>query len=126
MRKLVDLLTLDRLDSLIRRAATGSPEELAEKLGISRSWLFELIAFLKEEMYAPIVYNKNRCSYIYSYPPKFYLGFERDRLNTSENLYYHVGGDEKTKKNNKIKIEIEVDDFEEILDDDIDFKDLYV
>ena len=76
MSRLVDLVKLARLDHLIRHQATGNPDELAERLDISRSTLFELIAYLKEEMNAPIVYDRDRLSYTYSYPPKFYLGFE--------------------------------------------------
>ena len=125
MKRLVDLVKLNRLDNLIRRAATGSPQNLAERLEMSRSSLFELITFLKEEMRAPIVYNKNRPSYMYSYAPKFYLGFERDRLGTAEMVDIHDSGDEDQKRNRKIKIEIEIGNNDFILDDDIDFTDLY-
>lgn len=76
MKRLVDLIKLDRLDALVRRQATGSPEQLSGRLGMSRSSLFELIAFLRDEMQAPIRYSKNLRSYIYEYVPKFYLGFE--------------------------------------------------
>jgi len=124
MKRLVDLVKLERLDNLIRHAATGRPEKLAERLEISRSNLFELITFLKEEMCAPIIYDRNRPSYVYSYTPKFYLGFERNRLITAEmsNTY---NGNENHKRNNKIKVELEIDDNDFILDNDIDFRDLY-
>ena len=123
MKKLVDLVKLVRLDSQIRHASTGTPEELAERLEMSRSSLFELLSFLKEEMRAPIIYNRYRPSYTYSYTPRFYLGFEREHLGTaiestnpcsdgeiSENLI--------EKKNKKVKVEIEIDDDGYILDDD--------
>jgi hypothetical protein len=84
MKKLIDLATLDRLDSLIRRKATGTPIELAQRLRMSRSTLFELIAFLRDEMRAPIRYSKYKMSYIYDYQPKFYLGFEKERLKSLE------------------------------------------
>ena len=51
-------------DSLIRKKATGSPKELANKLGISRSALFELINEMKEEGF-PIAYSKEFNSYYY-------------------------------------------------------------
>ena len=76
MSRKVDLEKIARLDYLIRHKATGNPDELAERLDMSRSTLFDLIAYLKEEMNAPIVYDRDRLSYTYSYPPKFYLGFE--------------------------------------------------
>ena len=121
MKRLVDLLKLERLDTLIRRAATGSPEKLAERLEMSRSNLFNLISFLKEEMKAPIVYSAQRLSYIYTYTPKFYLNFDRDQLKTDEmeNIY---GGNDENEENNKAKNN-NISEF--ILDDDIDFNNLY-
>ena len=123
MKRLVDLVKLDRLDQLIRRKATGSPDELARRLEMSRSSTFEMIAFLKDDMKAPIIYVSSRPSYVYEYTPRFFLGFERDRLEGDEMINAHGGADEKVK--GKQKIEIEIDDDEYILDDDIDFNDLY-
>ena len=77
-KKLVDLKTIDRLDAMLRHKATGNPDELAARLEMSRSSWFELLAFLKEEMNAPIVYDSSMQSYVYKYTPKFHLGFERD------------------------------------------------
>jgi len=150
MKRLVDLIKLDRLDYLIRRAATGTPEELAKRLEMSRSSLFELITFLKEDMRAPIVYIRSRPSYVYSYTPQFYLGFERERMNAADMADTYGGGEDNEIKNNfecerlepdemtntfggginegkkkKIKVEIEINDDDCILDDDIDFNDLY-
>jgi len=90
MKRLVDLEKLDRLDNLIRRKATGCPDELAKRLGLSRSSLFEFISFLRDVMEAPIHYNKYIPSYIYTYPTKFHLNFERERLN--ETLMFDVQG----------------------------------
>jgi len=81
MSFVVDLVKLDRLDSLIRRKATGNPRELAIRLEFSRSHLFRMLSFLRIEMNAPINYDKYISSYYYTYQPKFYLGFERDRFN---------------------------------------------
>src|SRR5699024_2036511 len=39
---------LQYLDNLIRRKSTGSPLELAKKLGISRSQLYNLISYLDD------------------------------------------------------------------------------
>ena len=125
MKRLIDLVKLDRLDNLIRRAATGCPEDLADRLGMSRSSLFELIAFLREEMKAPITYSKNRPSYVYEYTPKFYLGFERERLHFDEMTSNSGGKESIEKRKNKVKVEIEIDDDAYILDDGIDFNELY-
>ena len=81
MKHLVDLEKLDRLDTLIRRKATGCPDVLAQRLGISRSSLFEIISFLRVVMKAPIHYNNCILSYEYKFTPKFHLNFERERLN---------------------------------------------
>ena len=84
MKRLVNLQKVARMDNLIRHASTGTPEQFAKQLGMSRSTLFETIMYLKEEMNAPIIYDHTRPSYIYIYPPKFYLGFEREYSKMSE------------------------------------------
>ena len=82
MKKLVDLVMLDRLDHLIRRRATGTPVDLANRLGISLSTLHEYILFMRKILNAPIRYNVYVHSYIYDYLPDFYLGFEKDRTSS--------------------------------------------
>ena len=91
MRHLIDLVKLDRLDHLIRRKATGTPKVLAQRMGISRSSLFDIISFLREDMRAPIHYSREQSSYVYKYPPKFHLGFEQDLLNEDQ-MYNVLGG----------------------------------
>ncbi|MEM9916693.1 MAG: HTH domain-containing protein [Bacteroidota bacterium] len=59
------LNTLKRIDSLTRRKATGSPDELSRRLNISRASVYRYIGTLKEEFGAPIDYNKNRRSFYY-------------------------------------------------------------
>jgi hypothetical protein len=121
MRRFVDLVKLDRLDRLIRRHATGSPAQLAERLGMSRSSLFEFISFLRDEMQAPVQYSKNLNSYVYEYVPRFYLGFEKERQSSSM-LYNTYGGSDDDGKG--YPDDDEPDDM--ILDDDINFNDLYL
>ncbi|MDR0612830.1 MAG: hypothetical protein LBG45_05015 [Dysgonamonadaceae bacterium] len=122
MKRLIDLVKLDRLDRLIRRHATGPPSKLAERLGMSRSSLFELIAFLRDEMQAPIRYSQYHNSYVYEYIPKFYLGFEKDQL-SSAGLYGIYGGGI-----DDVKAYREDDEDSEnvILEDDLNFNDLYL
>jgi ribosomal protein S25 len=76
--KLINIEKLDRIHNMIRREATGTPEEFAERLKISRSTLFNTLKYLKENMDAPIIYNNSKKSYTYKYKPKFHLGFEED------------------------------------------------
>ena len=72
MKRMVDSIKLDRLDRLIRQKATGTPDELAKRLEISRRNLSEMIVLLKEEMKAPIIFNHNKQSYVYEYFPNFF------------------------------------------------------
>lgn len=64
MKVIAQLKRLDRLSNLIRRKATGPPSELARKLGVSRSTVFNLLREL-EILGAEITYCKERRSYVY-------------------------------------------------------------
>lgn len=70
---------IKRMDDCIRRQATGSPEEFATKLGISRSSLMEYLKILRE-LNAPIEYDHFRGSYFYSFPCKLNIGFQAQNL----------------------------------------------
>ncbi len=65
---------IERVHLLIRRRGTGSPEELADKLGVSKSSVHRVIETMKS-FGAPIVFNISRQSYEYEYPVEFYFGF---------------------------------------------------
>jgi hypothetical protein len=65
-----DIPKLKKLDRLIRYAATGSPNELAEKMNVSRATIFRVIARLKSEFEAPIYFDKRLNSYCYEYHGK--------------------------------------------------------
>ena len=71
------------MDSCIRRKATGTPEQFARKIGLSRSALMEYIKLLKE-LNAPIEYDTHRKSYYYIFPCEFKIGFESKYLNETE------------------------------------------
>lgn len=93
---------IERLDALIRRKGTGTPEELADKLGISERWLYKLLRELKEEMDCPIVYDRHKHSYKYKVSGKIVVGFQKNLTkkeknrtrggfcNKSESLYLFV------------------------------------
>lgn len=76
-RYLERLLTIDRL---IKIKSTGSPKQLAERLGISESRLYEYLSFMKESG-APIVYSKERGSYYYQAAGGFDFSFKMERQN---------------------------------------------
>ena len=56
---------IKRVNVLIRREATGTPLQLAEKLNVSKATANRLIRELKD-MGAPIVYCKHSQSYKYT------------------------------------------------------------
>jgi ribosomal protein S25 len=56
---------IKHLNSLIKREATGTPSQLAEKLNISVATVYRLIRELKD-FGAPILYSKHSQSYIYT------------------------------------------------------------
>ena len=44
---------------------TGSPKQLASKLSMTERSVYNYIAFMKQEMNAPILYDYQRITYIY-------------------------------------------------------------
>lgn len=65
MRLLEQIEKINRLHSLIRHKSTGTPEQLAAKMQISRSGLFRLLDELRV-WDAPIEYSRTLKSYYYS------------------------------------------------------------
>lgn len=65
---------LDRIDKLVQRKQTGTAQELAERLGISRRTTLEYIAIMKERG-APIYYDRYRKSYCYTVAGNFNIIF---------------------------------------------------
>ncbi|MBP6755284.1 MAG: HTH domain-containing protein [Bacteroidia bacterium] len=62
----MDIRIIIRLDYLIVREMTGSPKELASKLSITERSVYNYLAFMKKELNAPIQYNFQRLSYVYT------------------------------------------------------------
>jgi predicted DNA-binding transcriptional regulator YafY len=56
-----------RMHSMVQRNATGTPDECARQLGVSRTTLYELIDELRLRG-APIVYSKSAHTYYYNRP----------------------------------------------------------
>lgn len=56
--------TLKRIDGLVRRKATGTPEQLSDRLALSRASVYRYIATMKE-LGAPIDYCKLRRTFYY-------------------------------------------------------------
>ncbi len=66
MKKFIcQLYTLDRLDDLIRRRATGSPKQLACRLGVSKRTVYNFLDTLRD-FGADVRYCPSRNSYYYA------------------------------------------------------------
>jgi hypothetical protein len=68
---------INRVNKLIQRRGTGSPDQLAARLKISKATLFRLIDTMKE-LGAPIVYDFLVQTYTYEYEVDFMFGFVID------------------------------------------------
>jgi len=79
MKLLEKLNTLERLDQLIRMKATGTPQDLADRLEISKRNVYNLLNDLRM-LGAEISYDSNRQSY--QYDEQIYFDF---RLVLSDN-----------------------------------------
>lgn len=75
MRFIDKISLIDRIHLLAKRKATGTPEELADKLNISPRTVYRLIKEMKE-LGAPIYYNDIRSSYCYNSRVEFNFGFK--------------------------------------------------
>jgi predicted DNA-binding transcriptional regulator YafY len=64
------LSKLDQLHHLIRRRATGSPVELAQRMQLCERTVYKMLDDLRN-MGAPIAYCRNRCSYYYEREVRF-------------------------------------------------------
>ena len=73
------------MDQLIQMKATGTAEEFAGKLNISRSTLMEYIDVLKQ-MEAPIAFDRFRNTYYYLFPCKLKIGYEGKKLTDDDLL----------------------------------------
>lgn len=74
MTFLEKLKTVERVDQLIRLKCTGTPDELARKLGLTRSTVYEIIECMKN-MDVDIKYCKNRKSFYYETEKVLAIGF---------------------------------------------------
>lgn len=67
-------LRLETIDRLIQMKGTGSPSQLAKKIGISKRAIFSYISVMKE-FGAPITFSRIRNSYLYDYVGRFVITF---------------------------------------------------
>lgn len=60
-----------RIHDRIRRKGTGQPIDFAKELGISERTLYNYIQFMRQDLNAPIVYDKFGVTYHYEEPCTF-------------------------------------------------------
>jgi predicted DNA-binding transcriptional regulator YafY len=83
---------LQTLDYYIRRKATGSPNQFAKRIGVSRRSILRMLKDLKE-LNIPIKFSKNRSSYYYTEEGNIKKElFERTKPLTREELKEIKGG----------------------------------
>lgn len=70
----IDLKLIKEIHSLILTDATGSPELLAQKLGISRRSLYTYLKYMRVELEAPIIYSRPRETFYYKEEWELYIG----------------------------------------------------
>lgn len=75
MNFLDQLERLKRIHQLINRKATGTPQQLANRLALSESRIYQLLRLMKE-LDAPIYFDRERNSYCYEYDYQFSIGFD--------------------------------------------------
>lgn len=63
--KRIDLYTILRIDSKIAHRSTGSPNEFARDIGMSRSTLFEYLAYMRHDFGLIIEYDRYKRTYYY-------------------------------------------------------------
>lgn len=74
MRYIEKTKLIERIDGLIRRKATGSARDLASKLGIGKSTIYEILQIMKM-LGAEIEYSNDRKSYYYNSDKVFAIGY---------------------------------------------------
>ncbi len=70
---------LKQMDDLIRRKATGTPDEFAKRLGLGKTVLMEELRELKE-LGADVVYCRIRESYYYNNAFILKIGIDKNEL----------------------------------------------
>jgi hypothetical protein len=61
----MDVRILIRIDEQIKTKQTGTPKQLAQKLEISERSVHYYIAFMRNELKAPIIYDNINETYLY-------------------------------------------------------------
>ena len=69
------IILIRRMDRLIQMKATGNYLEFSSKLEISPAKLYRLIDLLRDDLNAPVTYNKHRGTFEYEHDGSITIGF---------------------------------------------------
>jgi hypothetical protein len=61
----MDIKKIIKINDLIASGRSGTPRNMAFQLGVSERMLYHIIKFMKDELDAPIKYNRNKLRYYY-------------------------------------------------------------
>ncbi len=61
----MDIKKIIKINDLIASGRSGTPRNMAIQLGVSERMLYHIIKFMKEELDAPIKYDRNKMRYYY-------------------------------------------------------------
>ncbi len=92
MQKYIERIS--QIDRLVRFRKTGTAKELANKLGISRSTLFETFEVMKA-FGAEIAYCPHRQTYYYTQEGRFEIGFKPKNKLSEDEMEKITGGHKK-------------------------------
>ena len=81
---------LNRMHTLIKFRRTGTPDEFANRIGVSRSQMFKLLSQLRD-LGAPIYFSKLRQTYAYRRSVELRLGYT-EVGSTSKSVGSHEEG----------------------------------
>jgi predicted DNA-binding transcriptional regulator YafY len=81
---------LERIDQFIRQQRTGTAYEFAEKMGISRRQLYNLLDELKD-LGLPVMYSRSTRTFMYEYNCRLKINIEVLELENAELSYYEGG-----------------------------------
>ena len=84
------LKRIERIHKLIDQESTGSPDEFAMRLGISRTRLYEIVDDLKLEG-APIAYSKSCRTFYYEEPFNISISLELRALTNNDTKNFNGG-----------------------------------
>lgn len=75
MKFLHQVERLKRMHQLIKRKATGTPQQFANRLNLSERRVYQLLKLMKE-LDAPIYFDRERNSYCYEYEYQLTVSFD--------------------------------------------------